>query len=88
MWLLCPKPTARTADAFYEQGLFAALMEQCKQAEESHPYTMAQKKDEIRLIIQGIGSVEEACDYLLGTVSQMDVRVGAMFDAELEEVLA
>jgi hypothetical protein len=49
---------------------------------------MAQKKDEIRLIIQGIGSVEEACDYLLGTMSQMDVRVGAMFEAELEEVLA
>ena len=88
MWLLCPKSTARTADAFYEQGRFAALMEQCKQAEASHPYIMAQKKDEIRLIIQGIGSVEEACDYLLGTVSQMDVRVGAMFDAELEEVLA
>jgi hypothetical protein len=48
---------------------------------------MAQKKDEIRLIIQGIGSVEEACDYLLGTVSQMNVNVGAMFDAKLEEVL-
>ncbi len=87
MWLLCPKSTARTADAFYEQGRFATLMEQCKQAEDTHPYTMAQKNDEIRLIIQGIDSVETACDYLLGTVSEMNVKVSALFDSELEEVL-
>ncbi len=87
MWLLCPKSTARTADAFYEKGRFATLMEQCKQAEDAHPYTMAQKNDEIRLIIQGIDSVETACDYLLGIVSEMNVKVSALFDSELEEVL-
>lgn len=63
IWLLCPKNESELGKEFYEEGRFEELM---NYLEKNRPerYEVAQKNNRVRLIVEDISNIEEACQFL------------------------
>lgn len=57
IWLLCPKADTPAGQRFYEEGVFQDLLERLGRMPE-HAFELSQKQDAVRIIVQGIESLD------------------------------
>lgn len=64
MWLQAPDSKTNAGAHFYEEGVFQKIMDRINKIAADR-YQLSQKDDNVRLIIQNIGNLNDAYDFLL-----------------------